>query len=251
MSDLNLVVCAVYVIGLCVLNIASIVRAATMRVYKNIWIFSVTSLSISVFMLMLLDIMYNSKQFVITEVNQVAGFVAAQPVTVGLIVLAADSVLYAVVYKNNKINIETRMIPFDLYDGLNRMSDGICFSEKNGIILMVNKTMYRISKLAFDSEVFNVNYVRKRLMNNDLSEGCRVEHRDNLIFLHLQDGSVWDIRMNRLNIGKKEYDEYIFYDITEKYAERVELNSRYMHLNRINERIREYHKNIDNMIREQ
>ncbi len=239
-----------YALILCLFNILSIVRAASMRVYRNIWIQSVSSMVLSLMSLWVMDELFRSLEYHTVFHRNIEWIYDSSIWWLVLVILVATAAYY-LVYTRNRINIESRMIPFDLYEGLNQMSDGISFSNQNGVVLMVNKTMYRINQLALNSQIFNANYVRKRFEDDDLCEGCSLERTEKSIFLHLNDESVWDIRTNQFKLGKKIIDEYIFYDVTEEYTKRKELNVRYQHLNMMNQRIREYHSNIDRMVREQ
>lgn len=250
LSSVTILWMAGYSLFLSVVNIMSIVRAASMRVYRNIRIQSVCSVIVSLSLLWLTDVLYYYEEGH-PDIKNEAVIICNRSVWWVVIAFIIATISYILVYMRNKVNILKSMIPFDLYEGVNQMTDGICFSNSNGVVLMVNKTMYRISQLAFNSKIFNSKYVIKRIINNDLCEGCSIERTKNSLFLHLSDGSVWDIRSGRFRLGRRVIDEYIFYDVTEKYCKRKELNVRYEHLNSINRHIRKYRNNIDRMVREQ
>ena len=132
-----------------------------------------------------------------------------------------------------------------LLSGLDRMSVGICFYNDNGRPVLINEKMKTIMAAAFKEGVRPDN-----IRSSKLKDGCSAVSDGDRTFLILPDKTVWDIRRGKIKLGKKIYDECTCYEVTELYGKRLELQRRNAHLSAVNEKIREYSKNLDSMIRE-
>ncbi len=136
-----------------------------------------------------------------------------------------------------------------LRQGLDGMPDGVCYSKENGEFVFLNKTMKKIMRAAFDSGV-NDAMVFEKLDYIGLNSGCRIEKNGGGVLLILQDGSAWNIKTGKITADGVVYNECIAYNVTEPYGKSLELKKRNAHLTAVNEKIREYSKEMDSMIRD-
>lgn len=139
--------------------------------------------------------------------------------------------------------------PSPLLQGLDMIRDGICFCNKDGAPVFINTKMKTIMDAAFISgrkDCFSLGSINRE----KLKEGCRTENSKDGVYLILPDGSVYKVKSKTIELDKKIYTEYTADDITELYSKKLELKKRREHIEKANEKIREYSKEMDSMIRD-
>ena len=172
------------------------------------------------------------------------------PVWFVLAVLMVLTVCLAAVWTVMERQIRFALTPVSLQEGLDFMPDGISFSTQDGIPLLVNRKMQNISYAAFGTGVLDMRRLLQLLEAGETAVGCHVEYKENAVFLHLQDGSIWDIQYREIPIRSSQVQECIAYDITEQYQKNQEMEKRNAHLAAVNKKMREYNQNLDSITRE-
>ena len=172
------------------------------------------------------------------------------PVWFVLAVLMVLTVCLAAVWTVMERQIRFALTPASLQEGLDFMPDGISFSTQDGIPLLVNRKMQNISYAAFGTGVLDMRRLLQLLEAGETAVGCHVEYKENAVFLHLQDGSIWDIQYREIPIRNLQVQECIAYDITEQYQKNREMEKRNAHLAAVNKKMREYNQNLDSITRE-
>ncbi len=168
-----------------------------------------------------------------------------------LIFLAVMTLLWGVLWLRQEVEILSTLTPQSLEDGLNSLPDGVAFTDVKGVPLMVNSTMQRVCREALGSPLLDIRVLEQSLQKGGLCEGCKAEIRGKDYYLHLKDGSVWDIRKRLLMIERRRFWELLAYDITERYQKSTELEERNAHLTEVNRSIRAYTREMNAMIREE
>ena len=172
------------------------------------------------------------------------------PVWFVLAVLMVLTVCLAAVWTVMERQIRFALTPASLQEGLDFMPDGISFSTQDGIPLLVNRKMQNISYAAFGTGVLDMRRLLQLLEAGETAVGCHVEYKENAVFLHLQDGSIWDIQYREIPIRSSQVQECIAYDITEQHQKNQEMEKRNAHLAAVNKKMREYNQNLDSITRE-
>ena len=172
------------------------------------------------------------------------------PVWFVLAVLMVLTVCLAAVWTVMERQIRFALTPASLQEGLDFMPDGISFSTQDGIPLLVNRKMQNISYAAFGTGVLDMRRLLQLLEAGETAVGCHVVYKENAVFLHLQDGSIWDIQYREIPIRNSQVQECIAYDITEQYQKNREMEKRNAHLAAVNKKMREYNQNLDSITRE-
>ena len=149
-----------------------------------------------------------------------------------------------------KRQIRAELTTSSLLEGLDYMPDGISFNTDEGIPLMVNRKMQTICDIAFGTGVLNMNRLWERLKTGDLAPGCRAQQKGEAVFLHLPDGSSLAFYDKMLPVEGVHVRECIAYDITEQYQKSREMEKRNERMEAVNEKIREYSRNLDAITRE-
>ena len=172
------------------------------------------------------------------------------PVWFVLAGLMVSTVCLGAVWTVMERQIRFALTPVSLQEGLDFMPDGISFSTQDGIPLLVNRKMQNISYAAFGTGVLDMRRLLQLLEAGETAVGCHVEYKENAVFLHLQDGSIWDIQYREIPIRSSQVQECIAYDITEQYQKNQEMEKRNAHLAAVNKKMREYNQNLDSITRE-
>ena len=143
------------------------------------------------------------------------------------------------------------LTPQSLEEGLNSMPDGVVFATVKGVPLLVNSTMQRICREALGKPLFDSRVFENCLQKGELTEGCTAEARGKGYYLHMNDGSVWDIQKRLMIIEKHRIWELLAYDVTERFSKGRELEERNAHLVEVNRTVRAYTRELNAMIREE
>ena len=134
--------------------------------------------------------------------------------------------------------------------GLDTLPEGVLFSERSGVPLLVNHKMREICTIAFGQPIMDYAYLKRRLAREDVKNGCRTESYRDGVFLHLPDNVVWDLREHEVSFHGVDVTELIAFDVTELYRGNEELRQRNERLAAVNAQIREYNRNLDSIVRE-
>ncbi len=134
-------------------------------------------------------------------------------------------------------------------EGLDELPDGVAYSARNGVPLLVNAKMHEICTAAVGAGMTDYRYLRRRLENGELNGNCRLERREDETLL-LLGGEVWDLRERTVQTRFGTVTELLAFDVTDLYRGNEELRQRNARLAAVNERIRAYNKNLNKMVRE-
>ncbi|MBR6392285.1 MAG: hypothetical protein IKS12_03270, partial [Eubacterium sp.] len=168
-----------------------------------------------------------------------------------IVILDLLLLLFAVFgYVKLKKNEKSRLTPSSLQEGMDSLRDGVVYSASDGIPLLVNKTMQRISMLAFGTAVFDVLNLENKYRSGNFINGCNLIKMGDIELLHLSDGTVWRFIKNEITIKKQTVSEIIAYDVTDLYNKSLELENRNAYFDKINKSLKSYSRNMDTIVRE-
>lgn len=135
-------------------------------------------------------------------------------------------------------------------ESLDALPDGICFFAEDGQPLLVNTQMNHISSSLFDSEILNVETFWKRLIGGQKTSATWLIRTEPTVLICTEDDKVWDVRRNILTIGHSRIWELVAYDVTRQYQLSRELEKRNKSLASINERLRQYSRQVEQITTE-
>ena len=161
------------------------------------------------------------------------------------------TIVWGVLWLRQELNIIGRLTPQSLEDGLNSMPDGVAFVSSKGVPLLVNSTMQRLFRESMGSPYFDIRDFEYSMQNQALIVGCSADIHGKGYYLHLSDGSVWDIQKSLMMIEGRKVWELLAYDVTERYRKSLELEERNVHLEEVNRSIRNYTREMNAIIREE
>lgn len=183
----------------------------------------------------------------VTLLSQLIGDIPLALIIVIFVILSLCAFpLWLQIQKSISVSLSTRSIQ----EGLDTLPDGICFSRENGLPLLVNSKMQKISNIAFGTGVINTALLKERFDNNALEQGCSVLKSGEVTYLMLSDNTIWNVVEHKLTVASKPVVEYVAYDVTEYYNKSLELEKRNAHLSAVNKQLKEYNEKMDSIIRE-
>ena len=179
-----------------------------------------------------------------------AEFSVRLPVPVYAVVFALA--LAAVIVTSIRVTRQRRSILTlqSICEGLDRLPDGVAYSAKSGVPLLVNAKMHEICTAAFGVGVLDYNDLRGRIARGALRDGCRLERQGDDEMLLLADGTVWRLREQTLDTRFGAVTELLAFDVTRFYRAIEELRRNNERLTAVNERIREHTRSMDQIVRE-
>lgn len=135
---------------------------------------------------------------------------------------------------------ERRLTPNAVKESLDALPDGVCFFEPDGRPILVNTQMNRISSELFDTEILNAEHFLNRLKENNE----KIIRITPTILVKTADEKVWEFSQTILKIKNAEVHELIACDITQQYQLSGELKQRNEQLNKVNERLHRFSRDM-------
>lgn len=137
-----------------------------------------------------------------------------------------------------------------VFEGLDFLPEGVAFSDRHGLPVLVNNQMHEILYDAFGLATMDLDYMHRRLDRSELEPGCSKVPYEGGLYLIMPDGRVWDLRETSVSVNGSSFRELLAFDVTCLYRGNEELKERNGRLAAVNEQIREYSRNMDGIVRE-
>ncbi|MEJ8751472.1 ATP-binding protein [Lagierella sp. ICN-221743] len=129
-------------------------------------------------------------------------------------------------------------------ESMDNLTNGICFSKLDGTPLLVNRMMQDISYEVFGKMLVNDVVCAENIKNNKIRPSTIILQRDPLVFECL--GEIWQIKV----IYHGSVRETIAYNITLEWALYKEIEKKIKQIQKINESLRDYQKNVGEYTRQ-
>lgn len=164
-----------------------------------------------------------------------------------IIVLAlAETALFIYMRKIKR----SLITPGTIKESLDFMPDGVCFSTMEGLPILVNEKMSRLSGEIFGRGIMDTCYFWEELKNGNVSNRVKILRSGDTVSIKTSDERVWDFRKNTINVNGNDVSEFFAYDVTEQYRLNRELNERNRRLNSIGNRLKALSLDIERVTRE-
>lgn len=112
--------------------------------------------------------------------------------------------------------------------------------------------MNRLCGVLFDCELLNAQHFWTDLTELPQRETNGVLLRTQpILTIQIPDGTIWGFQRSRLPLTDFQVWELVAYDLTEQYQLHQELNQRNIRLNAVNERLRQFSRDVEQVTREQ
>ena len=162
-----------------------------------------------------------------------------------LLLLAIIAVLLIIVVKEWRFerNSITRS---SVKESLDYLNTGLCFAYKNGMVMLINHRMNKLSHTIFGRDLQNANAFWENLINGEIKSGVTRLSMGANPSLRLPDKTVWTFArevidgITQLTAAETTRLNKLTEELKEKNAE----------LTVMNERLRKYGENVDKLTRE-
>lgn len=129
--------------------------------------------------------------------------------------------------------------------GIDKLSSGLCFYNKDGRVVLVNRKMNELCFRITGSDLQNAESFLKTLEAGQLQDGVeRLTWGDSLSF-RLPDGSVWSFSHEVLG----EIQQLSAADITQTHTVAEQLEEKNQQLTALNVRLKEHNQNVEELAR--
>ena len=162
-----------------------------------------------------------------------------------LLLLAIIATLLAIVLKEIKIE-KNSITRSSVKESLDYLNTGLCFAHKNGMVMLINHRMNNLSHTIFGRDLQNANAFWENLNDGEIQPGvARIFMGENPTF-RLPDQTVWTFAremidgITQLTAAETTRLNKLTEELKEKNAE----------LSVMNERLRKYGENVDELTRE-
>ena len=186
--------------------------------------------------------------------------------TVALFVLLGWAVLGAFV-RLRALRLD-HITPDSVKEALDALPDGVCYSTTDGAPILVNARMDMLAHDAFGSPVKDEADLWRQLVDGDCRSGYKVElgspHEagpagraqsgqgmDVRPILLAPDGEAWQFSRSAITVNGRRVVETIAANVTEEHALLLQLEDRNQRLERVNEQLRAYGRDVARLTREE
>lgn len=158
------------------------------------------------------------------------------PVLLLLLAAAAEAVMYKGMVRRKK----QQLTPAAIKESLDALPDGVCFFLPDGRPILVNKQMNEISSELFGTEILNA----KQFLESLERVKEEITAAKSTVLVKTAGEKVWEFSQNLLKMKQEEVCELIACDVTRQYQLSRELKQRYEQLNRVNERLHQFSRDM-------
>lgn len=134
-------------------------------------------------------------------------------------------------------------------ESIDHLPSGIGFSEKNGLVLLANDCMERICYELTGSDFQDANAFWRQISDGAVSKNVQKLQTESVPAYQTADGTVWSLERKQLHCAGKEIFQYTATDTTLLYqmSEKIQKNNE--ELTRLNGRLRQYGKNLEEYVK--
>lgn len=235
MSQMGQTACGIFILLLMIMALYLLIAACVLHMGQKKDKIAAFVLVIFVFLLLQnsIDIRWSYK-------NIFTDWLGNLPYIVWMLLLFFVTVSEAVLLLKLLRQKERRLTPNAVKESLDTLPDGVCFFEPDGRPILVNTQMNRISSELFDTEILNAEHFLNRLKENNE----KIIRTTPTILVKTADEKVWEFSQTILKIKNAEVHELIACDITQQYQLSGELKQRNEQLNKVNERLHRFSRDM-------
>lgn len=137
-------------------------------------------------------------------------------------------------------------------ESLDNLPNGICFSDRNGYIILCNRTMNNICLELLENDLKHISELERALTNPKNAVPLDMDLSENEKIIMMKTGVIW--KFTRREIQDKENNTYIQYhavDVTELYLKKKEFERENERLQNVIERAKKLYSELDDIVKEE
>lgn len=134
-------------------------------------------------------------------------------------------------------------------ESVDNLPSGICFADRNGVIVLCNRQMHRLSHALTGRDLQDLRELRSALQGSRAGV-TQMDAATNSV--RLPGGAVWSFRDHEITDAEgKQYIQVHALDVTELYQKRVELEQENQALQETNRRAKRLYAQLDQTVRDE
>lgn len=179
-----------------------------------------------------------------------AKFIGELPLYAVMSVLVLLSVGLASFATYLYLKLKTILTPSAVKESLDNLPDGVCFSVKGGMPILVNAQMSKLCAELFEKSIMNADSffddIKTKPLKNNAQLICVIPN----VTVKTDDNQVWDFRRKTLDVNKNKIVELVAYNVTTQYKLNAELKERIERMDAVGERLRKFNREVTRVTRE-
>jgi len=223
----------IWLTGIFILGLCNLFHSVQVKQKKHMAISAVLLVTEYVLLQIISDILYRHTEKEAVELSYTLGCISVvwwMALIAGIMLI---SITLASFFKHWK---EEHITPMSVKDSIDMLHAGLCYWENGGRIILANKMMDEIC-LAVSGEM---------LLNGEKFLNC-IESE----CMPMPDGTIKKFFHNLVEFEEKQIHELIAADVTELYKKNELLEQETISLQKMNENLRRYNENIEEVVRKQ
>ena len=223
----------IWVIGIFILGLCNLYHAIQVKKTKHMVITVVVLVVEYVLLQVLSDMLHRNAGLKNVELSYKLGRIHAIWWILLILLIMAISITLASFFKHWK---DDHITPMSVKDSMDRLHAGLCYWEDSGRIILSNKKMDEIC-LTITGEML--------LNGQKFYESIETE------CMPMPDGTIIYFLHNLVEFEDKQVHELVASDVTELYKKNQLLEQETIVLQKMNENLRKYNQNIEEVVRKQ
>ena len=173
------------------------------------------------------------------------------PAYVLVIVIIMLTVYLILAIRKEVREYNNTLSPWSVYEAVNNVPCGVCFSNSLGRIILSNTKMQELCRMLTGNYLQNFDSFRYAINSEPMQDNVIKLNSDNNVF-YMQDGSVWMFQEYQLTEPSlKGYVQTVAIDVSEVYYNSEEIKRNNEKLTELNQKLEEMYERIGDEIREQ
>lgn len=223
----------IWIISIFILGLCNLFQAIQVKRTKTIVICVIVLIAEYVLIQVISDMLHRDSGMVNVDFTYQLGRIHFIWWVLLVVALMGISITLASFFKHWK---EEHITPMSIKDSMDMLHAGICYWEESGRIILSNRRMNEIC-LALSGEIL----LNGQKFYESIGSEC----------VSLPDGTIQYFFHDLVEFDDKQVHELVAADITELYKRNELLEQETLSLQRMNEGLRRYNQNIEEMVRKQ
>lgn len=173
------------------------------------------------------------------NIPEVALWFADQPLVLPVLTACVIAAFFAVTIREEWIRRRSAITPSSIKESLDHLHTGLCFALPNGLVLLTNHQMNKLSHVLFAKHIQNANLFWQAVCQKASARG-----HGSSIELSLPDGSRWAFSREPL----RSFIQISAVDTTQQHQLIEELQAKNSELEAMSDRIRDYGEQVDDYV---
>lgn len=149
-------------------------------------------------------------------------------------------------YKEKK-SLKESITRASIKESIDNLPMGLCFSTKNGIVLLSNRSMNQLCHKITGSELQDGEFFWEKVMEKRRKFEDSLEVNQQIHILQLNNGETWSFFRNPIKVNNKDGVQITATNITELFGLRSQLKKKNLEFMKMNSRLHQYSENLSHI----